>query len=61
MSDMDPFVREAVQAKIQKDIEDKVYEKIKGELSRNIPRIDIFIYCREWRRILPKVDSKCYR
>jgi hypothetical protein len=32
MVDIDGYVREAVQAKIQKDIEDRVYEKIKGEL-----------------------------
>jgi hypothetical protein len=32
MSDTDAYVREAIQAKIQKDIEERVYEKIKGEL-----------------------------
>jgi hypothetical protein len=32
IDEVDDYVREAVQAKIQKDIEDRVYEKIKGEL-----------------------------
>jgi hypothetical protein len=30
--DVDTYVREAIQAKVQKDIEDKVYDKIKSEL-----------------------------
>jgi outer membrane murein-binding lipoprotein Lpp len=32
MSDSDAFVREAVQAKVQSDIEARVYDKIKGDL-----------------------------